>query len=237
MPRDRYEDLDDEDDDDRPRKKRRQRDDDEDDYRPKRKKNQSEGSGLVWIYPVVGILVLGAISLAGFLVFRGEKKNPETEVAEKQNPEVVVPQNDSTPPPKPKTDTNAASGTDPSNLPVGVVPIPSLTPTVTQVAFGGGESGYAAIVSTNLMGGGNYIDVVRTATGKAVGRIQTAISTINVCAVSPDGSNIAILGLKRFRFSRPVTANYSRNLHPTPKIKTSLAPSCSGPHSLPRINS
>ncbi len=199
MPRNRSDDSDDDDYDDRPRKRRRQRDDDDDDdYRPKRKSKGNDSGGLVWIIIGFGILVLAGLGIAGFLLLRSEPMRPEVVVAEKQDPDAAVTQDNTVTGVKSKADGNAAGGTDAGKLPVGVVSVPSLTPTVTQVVFGGGEDGFAAIVANKLMGAGYIVDVVKAATGKAVGQIKTDNAADRDYAISPDGNMLAVLRSKPF---------------------------------------
>lgn len=190
MARNRSIDNDDDEDDDRPRKRAQRRDydddDEDDDSRPKRKrkKKQSTGNGLVWIIVGVGVLCLLGIGLVGFLMFRGDRKKPDADVADRQGLRV---------------DSGLPVGSGGSNVSkqgFGIAPIPSITPSVLQVVFAGGVDGFAAVVSNTPMGPGYKIDVVKPITGKTVGEVLTESATDIGYAISPDGTSLAVLDSK-----------------------------------------
>ena len=188
---------DDDDDDDRPRRKRRRDDDDDDDYdRP------SGGSGngmLIGIAIVAGVLVFGGVALLGIYFIRAEKPAP---VAGEPPPELAqnpmfgrlpmqpqpAPKPKDTPPPKP----------DQSRIADGIIGLPSINPYVSQIEFGGGPDGYAAIVCNKARDIGKRIDIVKLANGDVQGQVLTDSVTDTGYSLSPDGKLLAILGSAPF---------------------------------------
>ncbi|QJW93488.1 hypothetical protein FTUN_0994 [Frigoriglobus tundricola] len=122
------------------------------------------------------------IGTAGILLVRSQLKKDEHPVADKESSNGGAPRDD-------------GAKTTPAG---GIVAIPSLTPTVTQVVFAGGGDGFAAIVSHKMDGVGSVMDVVKTATGKPVGRVRTDTVSDTGYALSPKGNVFAVLGLKPF---------------------------------------
>jgi|GEM_PF-2826424 len=204
MARSRHRDDDDDDDDydDRPRKKRRPRDDDDDDD-----DRGSGGSktGLIIAGAVIGgVLLIGTVIVA--VVFSGtkEKKNDEPPIANNTNPNpnpnvgpqipgigpgMFAPKNN-TPPPQKKD--------EPPKLAPGTVPLPTPNLSLLQVVFGGGSTGYAAVVSFSQMGIGNTIDVVHLPTGKFAGQVKSDEPHADQFAVSPDGKYLSELDSSPF---------------------------------------
>ena len=178
----RYRDEDD--DDDRPRRRRRR---DDDDDRPRR----SKGLGL---HPVAALVVAGGILSAvlvlgiGLLWLLTRNKVEQVNLGPPNPQPLVLPQFNPNVPAAPPVPAGHQW-----RLAPGVVSIPVINPRVTGLFFGGGEDGFAAIVSTPTQGGGKQFNVVRTATGEARGQVTTDQATGYGGAVSPDGKWLAVI--------------------------------------------
>jgi hypothetical protein len=186
---------DDDDYEDRPRKRRRR---DEDDDRD----SGGNKTGLIIAGSVVGgVLLIGGI-IAAVVLSSGKKKDTDDPpVAKGENPAPPLPgigpgiftPPKSNPPQTPKPD-------DPPKLGPGVVELPMQNISVTQAVFSQHRTGgYAAIISFDTKGGGgNIIDVVQTATGKAVGRVVIDKPFDDGLAVGPDGKHLAVIDSEPF---------------------------------------
>lgn len=217
MPRHRY---DDDEDDDRPRRRRRRDDDeDDDDDRPRRRQQSGSGMGvMIAVLVGAGVLVLGGVGVGAYFLMKGKKPAPEVAG---QPPAVVAPAvGQPVSQPKPKADTPPAPNGGAAA--VGrVVPVPSVAPSPQRMVFGGGEDGYAAVMSFRTEGVGDRIDVVKTATGEGKGRVDVN-SRAKEVAVSPDGKWLAVVGSAPFQ-GHPVglyavgTAQQANTFTPYPR--------------------
>lgn len=198
MARSRSRDDDDEDDyEERPRKKRNRRDDDDD-----RDSGESK-TGLIIAGSVVGgVLLIGGI-IAAVVLSSGKKKDagdpPVAKGDPPQNlpgigPGIFTPPKNNSPAPKPD---------DPPKLGPGVVELPMQNISVTQAVFSQHRAGgHTAIISFDTKGGGgNIIDVVQTASGKAVGRVVNDKPFDDGLAIGPDGKHLAVIDSEPFEGS------------------------------------
>ena len=186
--------------DDRPRRRRR----DEDDYdRPRRPSGGGVPIGLV---VGGGLGLIAVIGVLAILLLRKDNPPPAPVAVAQQNPPapppnapapqatIPVPQPGVQPVPQGPAPAPQAPPVEPPVAAGPALPLRGVSADPSQIVFGGtAQDGVVGVVSYGRAGG-YHVDVAKTATGRAVGKVDVELTSVNSYALSPDGAYLAVVG-------------------------------------------